>query len=262
MDYSFLTSQMRYSYSRIKTFDTCKYLFLLNYILNEKPKRENFFQQTGNVVHEILQQYLNGEIEKHQLAAGFSSKYLKEVTEKPMNRSLYNSTFTLLIEYLKNPDFGFAKKILGVEKEVDFKIDGYSFIGYIDLLCETDKGLAIVDHKSKELKPRRTGKKHQKQNKILDDYLIQLYLYSIPVKEQFGEYPKSLIFNCFKSGQIITEPFNYNDFVKAKQWARQKIEEINTEKEWKPTIDYFYCNYLCDMRDICEYKQMSKQKGG
>lgn len=254
MDYSLITSRMVWSYSRIKAFKNCKYSFLLRYIYNE-PQTSNFYAQVGIVVHSVLQSYLCGHISKEQLTVYFSKEYLSKVTEKPNSSKLYFLTFSELIKYFENPNLNFIKRVLGVEKRVGFNIGENTFTGFIDLVCETKEGIAVVDHKSKVLKPRTNKSNPTKTGKELDEYLYQLYLYSIPVKEQHGEFPKRLIFNCFKENTIISEPFDYDKFVSVKKWAVASIEEINREREWEPNIDYFFCNNLCDVRDSCEYRQ-------
>ena len=90
--------------------------------------------------------------------------------------------------------------------------------------------------------------------KDIDEYLRQLYLYSIPVYNEYKIYPKYLIFNVFRCGEWIEEPFQIEKFEEAKQWVIDTINKIKNESAWLPLSDEYFCNHLCGMRKICEYK--------
>jgi hypothetical protein len=121
----------------------------------------------------------------------------------------------------------------------------------MDLVArDNDNAICIVDHKSRVLKER--GSKRVKSNAVLDEYLRQLYLYSIPVTAQYGT-PDFLVFNCFRSGTLITEPFSQVAFYETVTWALDTIENILRETNWLPCEDFWQCRYLCDMASECEY---------
>lgn len=49
--------KMRWSYSRLTSFEHCKYEFYLNYIVNDDEEylsEGNFYAEVGSFVHEIL----------------------------------------------------------------------------------------------------------------------------------------------------------------------------------------------------------------
>ena len=59
------------------------------------------------------------------------------------------------IEYLNNIDLDLDRyEILGVEKEIHFKIEDKDFVGYIDLLVKDKETgeIIIIDHKSASIK--------------------------------------------------------------------------------------------------------------
>ena len=117
-------------------------------------------------------------------------------------------------------------QILGVEQYVELDIRGYTYIGYIDLLVKDDKGYIICDHKSK------AGFKTEEEK---HDYLRQLYLYSLYVKEQYDEYPYKLIFNMFRKGIWVEEPFQESALQEAVDWFVGNIQKIYQETH-NPTI--------------------------
>jgi hypothetical protein len=86
----------------------------------------------------------------------------------------------------------------------------------------------------------------------------QLYLYSLPIKNDYGEYPRLLRFNTFRTGGFIEEVFNIDTFHKTEEWAISEIERITLNEDWSANTDYFRCNFLCDVRENCEYYQMNR----
>lgn len=117
----------------------------------------------------------------------------------------------------------------------------------------------ILDNKSRDLKPRSLRKKPTKSDGELDSYLRQLYLYSVPIKDLFDTYPDRLEFNCFRTGQLISEPFQEKALGTTKEWALQTIEKITENDDWSPQMDYWKCRYLCDLNQHCEYYQMNRR---
>jgi hypothetical protein len=81
----------------------------------------------------------------------------------------------------------------------------------------------------------------------------QLYLYSIAVKEKYGEFPGRLFINSYRNQTIIEEVFDNKALEKTEAWAERKIQEITAEKEWRPNLDWFRCKYLCGYASNCEY---------
>lgn len=133
-------------------------------------------------------------------------------------------------------------------------LENRRFTGVVDFLGESVNGeLFLVDNKSRELKERSGRAKPTAKDQELDDMLRQLYLYSIPVFDEFGRYPDWLCFNCFRSGVFIKEQFDIEKFEEAKRWALNLIEEIEREEDFDPNPNYFFCKWLCGVNDKCEY---------
>lgn len=141
---------------------------------------------------------------------------------------------------------------------MEFKIGDKPFTGIIDCVAKDEDGIILVDNKSRALKERSKRKKPTKSDAELDEYLRQLYLYSIPIKDTFHCYPARLEFNCYRTGQLISEPFREEELERAKQWAADSIEAITNNEDWSPKLDFWKCRYLCDFCDECEYFAMSK----
>lgn len=254
MNCSHIIDEMFWSYSRIAVYEDCPYRFYLKYIKKIEGVR-HFFSDYGTFMHLVIQKFLTGELKKEELVGYYLTNFRKNVVGKAPNPKIFQSYFQQGLEYLKNIQTP-TEEVLGVEKQVFFKIGDKNFIGYIDEVSRGEDGVAITDNKSRNLKPRSSRKKPTKTDEELDKYLRQLYIYSVPIEREFGEAPKRLRFNCFRSQTEIDEPFDNEVFEKTKKWALNSIKKITDERDWKPDIEWWRCRYLCDVYNSCEYFQM------
>lgn len=259
MDYSHIIDNMIWSYSRITTFESCPYRFLLRYILNLKKKRL-FFSDYGLFMHSIIEKALKSELHKSELASYYLLNFRDNIFGKAPNVSIFQSYFSDGLKYLSDFQFPYkGQQISGVESEVHFKINDKDFVGIIDVVAED--GGVILDNKSRNLKPRSKRKKPTLSDKELDEYLKQLYIYAIATQAQYNKLPERLEFNCFREGIHISEPFDYKKFEAVKQWALDLIEKISSTTVWHPNIEYFKCHYLCDVCEHCCYYEMQQSQG-
>jgi len=234
----------------LSAFETCPYRFYLKYLhgCEEKPK---FFSQYGEFVHQIHQLVFNSELPKKYAAQYYVRHFMERVTEKAPTQQVFLSYFRGGLSYFEDmPEFEGSP--LGIEKEFRFEIDGFPFIGYADYLTKSD-GIILYDHKARALKPRSNRKKPTLSDKELDQYFRQLYLYSIPIKELYGEYPRELVFNCYRTKCFIREPFDIEKLDAAKDWAVGSIRKIISTEDWPPSIEAFRCRNLCGIEDDCCY---------
>lgn len=247
-----LIEDMVWSYSRINSFDSCPYAWFLKYIKHFKDNPQ-FYSSYGSFIHKILEQYYNGELTKPQLSAKFITSFKDEVKGTRPSPAVVEKYIQRGLEYLDSFD-DFPYRMLAVEKKVEFEIDGIPFVGYIDYLGEdSDGGLVIIDHKSRDLKPRSKRADPTENDILIDKMLRQQYLYSTGVKEEYGKFPTTLCFNCFKAGTFIKEPFRMEAYEEAIKWAKEKISSIQDTNEFNPNIDFFYCTHICGLSDECCY---------
>lgn len=247
---------MQWSYSRLKSFETCRYAWYLKYLygLKEKP---NFYASYGSFVHNLIEKYYRDEISLQDLPVNFLKGFSYFVVGKRPKEEIVDKYMEAGFNYFRTFK-PMPYEMVSIEEKTEFSIGGMKFVGFIDFLGKNDDGLAIVDHKSRDLKPRTGRKKPTKSDDELSQYLRQLYLYSVGVQEKHGSLPKRLCFNCFKSGVFIDEPFDNNAFEDAKTWAIKTIETIRRTEDFYPTFDWFYCTYLCGFNDECCYYEIMK----
>ena len=259
--YSALIGDMTWSYSRLTSFDDCPYGWYLRYIRLLPTDKDQFFSSYGSLIHELLESYLKGEADRDELVTKFLTEFqsrTKGDVPKPDMKIKYLENG---LEYLRNLK-PFPFKPIAVEQKVEFEIGGKRFVGIIDCLAENEDGeLLVVDHKSHRLKPRSGKRQPTETDRELDRYLRQLYLYSVWVVRELKRKPVELIFNCFRDGRLIREPFRDEVFEEVQKWAAETVDEISEKEDYPPCIDQFRCTYLCGVKDHCEYYQANFGEG-
>lgn len=212
-----------------------------------------FFSDYGSFFHEILEKFYTGKLKKEELVPYYLAYFSSKVKGRSPNHTIFHNYFSQGLSYLKTAELP-TDEILSVEQRVDFSVGNLPFVGFIDLvLRSSDSELKVCDNKARALKPRSTRGKHTKSDAELDSYLRQLYLYSIPLKEMYGRYPSCMMFNCYRSGELIQEPFSVEALENTKTWAANTVDRIITNEDWTPRMDYYHCRYLCGVQNHCEY---------
>lgn len=255
----FIIDTMTWSFSRLNSWHTCQYGFWLKYVECNQGIN-NFFGQYGSYIHKILEMYAKGELSIFEISQYYEDHWSENVTyDAPPNKfvDLGQSYYEKGLEYLDNIDLILDDyDLLGVEKEVKFELGGYEFVGYIDLLLrEKSSGKIIVlDHKSHSLKLKKNGEVSKSDEKTIQDFKRQLYLYSIQVKKEYG-HVDYLEWNLFKDRNHYRIPFKQEELDEAINWVLETIEDIKNTTVYTPSPDMFFCNFLCDQREnACEYK--------
>ena len=216
-----------------------------------------FFSSYGSLIHDVLASYYRGEIPAGDALTKFLIRFPSEVSGAYPSEQIRASYFQQGVDCMKamQPIDG---RILGVEERVSFELGGKPFIGFVDMIYEDrDGALCVMDHKSHALKPRSARKKPTKTDLELDEYLRQLYLYSVPVAKRFGRDPDFLEFNCYRIGTHIKERFCKQAQSEAIQWSLDMIEAVRKESEWRPNLDFWQCRFLCGFFSECEYAQVA-----
>lgn len=270
-EWAFIIDCMRFSFSRLNY--TCLYEWFMHYIDDPLGETENsFYGQFGGFCHHILEQYANGYLNIFELAPYYEEYYCDWVTEPaPFNKytDIAEDTYYKGLDYFQNIDLTFEKfDVLGVEKELNFKIGDYDFVGFIDLLLrEKDTGkIIILDHKSSTLQRKKNGElSGSKQTKVtLEKFKKQLYLYSKPVIEEYGKVDE-LWWNMYKQRDWVKLPWKREEYEKSLKWAVNTIEFLKTVEEWDPQDkcgpNNNYCRTLCCKRDQCIYMNEGDEPG-
>ncbi len=258
--YHDVIDKMKWSYSRLSSFENCKYEFYLKYIVKDNeiyPPESNYYSEVGSYVHEILAKIFSGELTPDEASQYYIDNFDKNIFHKT-KQSTMDKTFEACADYFCLADFSWLNnyEILGVEKKVEFKIENYDFVGFIDLLVrdKRDNRIIVIDNKSSKYPFRSDGRVKVNSQNSFQGYQRQMYLYSYAVKEQYGEYPKEIAWNHFKDGGRFAKiPFSQDDYMNAIKWAIETIHAIEAETEYASSPNFFYCDQLCVFRRSCEY---------
>ena len=258
-EFGFIIDTMRWSFSRLLSYHDCAFGWSMQYIDCESGEN-NFFGQYGKFMHEILEKYAKGELNLFELPDYFEENFEEEITcSAPYNKysDIRESYYNKGLDYLNNLDFILDEyEILGIEKEVKFRICNYDFIGYVDLLLRDKKGrIIILDHKSANVKFLKSGKISKTDLANVENFKRQLYLYSIAIHNEYGVFPSILRWNLFNNQQTLDVKFNYKKYKKALIWAYKTIKLIEEDTLWLPNPSYYRCFNLCNFRNnACPYK--------
>lgn len=249
-----------FSFSTLHQYEQCPFAFYLKKIVGDALNEGNYYSDIGSFVHEINEMIFKGDLQIDNAIDYFIDNYDNNVvyaTKQSTMEKKYNEA----IDYLAAFDIDRLKgyEILGIEKEVRFKLNRYNFIGYIDLLLRDKKTgkIIIVDHKSSGHFLGKNGKPLKNQLNNFNAYSKQMYLYSKAVYEEYGEFPEKICWNHFFEQTETVIPFVKEDYEDALNWAVDIIHKIYKDEEFQANQNYMMCNVLCSFKNCCEYKEES-----
>lgn len=262
-----------YSFSRLSSFDECKYCYYLNYVLpndQRPPNEDNAFNLYGSFVHELLEKYSKGELASWDLL----DKYVDEF-ELQVNKPFPPNSFVDLHDSYYNDGYAFLERFdgfddeyetLGVEQPFVVDFGDFKLRGFIDLILRDKKtgGIVVLDWKSKS---KFASKKEQAE------YARQPYLYSKYIFDTYGVWPEKLRFYMFRKDTMVDIPFSQYDYNEAVEWARSQVRRIeykidNDDDGWMPREDLvgkdgqpnFFCSFICGFRNNCRYVKEVKDE--
>lgn len=254
-----------YSFSRLSSFDECKYCYYLNYVMpkdQRPPNEDNAFNLYGSFVHELLEKFSKGELASWDLLDKYVDEFDIQVNKEfppnafaDLHDSYYNDGYAFLEGF---EGFDDEYETLGVEQPFVVDFGDFKLRGFIDLILRDKKtgGIVVLDWKSKS---KFASKKEQ------SEYARQPYLYSKYIYETYGVWPEKLRFYMFRKDTIVDIPFSMAGYEEAVTWARtqvQKIEsKIKDDDGWPYRDDIrekdgqlnFFCNFICGYRNSCQY---------
>lgn len=243
----------QYSYSKLATFEQCKYQYWLTYIKKIKGE-SNAFSEFGSFVHFLCEQYEKGHLAVYELADKYLEDYFNTIQhEFPPNKYVdlgekyYQDGLNFLYDFEGLDDY----KILGAEDEFTEEIDDpegkFRIKGFVDLEYEDPNGLLVVhDWKSMSKFKSKAEQEHKAR---------QLYMYALRIYRKFGRYPDLLRFYLFRKQKSVDIKFNMDDYNKAWDWVHKTVSDIRHCSEFPASYDKFFCDNLCDFRNVCEQKE-------
>lgn len=261
MSYKKILDEIIWSFSTIHQYEQCPYSFYFKKIDGSEINEGNFYAEVGSFMHEVNAKIFDRTLNIDGAIDYYINNYENNVVYTA-KQSTMEKKYNQGIDYLAAFDTEKLKdyEILGVEKEVHFKIDKYNFIGFIDLLLRSKQinKILIVDHKSLDHFMKKDGTPLKNQLPHFEAYSKQMYLYSKAVYEEYGEYPDRIIWNHFFDQQITNIPFNNDDYENALKWAVDIIHAIYKDRKFNAKQTYMLCSVLCNYRNTCYYVNEEK----
>lgn len=238
-----------WSWSRMSTYMTSKFEYLLKYILKSKEDRcDSCYVVLGTICHDTLDKFYEGQIQYEDMIDDYNDGFTTAITiadlkfnrsDEEKNKSIGEKYNENLVHFFKNHTV-YKHKIL-VEKPVVVDINGNVFVGYIDALYKDDDGnYTILDFKSSSI---YTGKTLEENSGQLTIYGIGLHQMGIPLDK---------IRCCFNFLKYCTIKYEQkNGAIKYRNIERCKIGESlqSNAKTWLKAFGYEPDEYLMKLLD-------------
>ena len=246
-------NKIKTSISKLEQYKKCPFSFHLKYGLKLQEKEEFKIKpiDTGNFMHEVLDEFFRKEYNIKQLTQTEIEKIIEEIINEKLNLSkntmltstpkfrvltnklkkVIKQSIIYIVEQLKNSEF----KVLASEVEFSQDLGEIELVGKVDRIdigeVEGNQYIRVIDYKS--------STKNIDLNNVLAGVQIQLLTYvDIMEKQQKKEPAAILYFNLIEP--IITNAINL---------SQEEIEQKIKEK--------FRANGLL-LADVNVIKQMDK----
>ena len=246
-----------FSHSRLSTFEQCKLKYKFRYIDNIIPDIEKTIEShLGSVVHKTLE-WLYNWVKKSRIPTidevivNYSENWKEDYEEDiPIVKrymtagDYFNKGIQFLISYYTKHK-PFDDNTIAVEKRIIFNLDEkgeYKIQGFIDRLVYNLKTGEYEVHDYK------TSSNLPSQN-ILDKDR-QLALYSIAIKELFGEEKKViLVWHYLSFNKRLHSKRTDEQLKQLKEETLNLIKEIESTTNFPPTKSAL-CHW-CEYKPIC-----------
>lgn len=252
--------EMMWSYSRVSAFNTCKYMWMLQY-LDKKEGEQNFFSLYGLFHHDMMEKFWEGRIDTWDLSSYYEKNYYKEVTLNPPPFLERYNFASRSYNYGKRfyDDFSWNKDdfdVLGNEDTIKSEYKGYKITVRPDTLVrhKPTEEIWLIDYKTSSAFDKKGVVKKDK----IEPYKKQLSLYAHFIEKEQGHKVDKIVivFPKYFLGKTIFIDYNKS---MAKEvlddWFLETIHLIEEESDFEPTLNEFFCNNLCSVRKHCQYRK-------
>ncbi len=235
----------KYSYSQIKTFETCPWKYRYAHILRI-PVRGSFQSSFGTSLHNTLERFhllfienKDDEATKEKLIELFEEEWIDQwYTSEQHKLEMKEKGKVFLSNYFEKHK-GNWPNTTEVEQPFSLKLGGHTIKGKIDRIDkEPDGTFKIIDYKS------------SKKKKTIDK--TQLYIYQLAMQSVLDKEVSNLAYYYLDGGDEMSFLGKEKDMQKTEEKLIKTIDEIKVS-DFPPNPSAMHCNY-CDYKDICQYK--------
>ena len=238
-----------WSWSKMNTYMTSKFEYLLKYILKSKEDRcDSCYTTLGTICHDTLEKFYEGRIKYEDMISDYNDGFTTAITiadlkfnrsDAEKNKSIGEKYNENLVHFFKN-HVPYKHKLL-VEKPIIVNINGNVFVGYIDGLYKDDDNVyTILDFKSSSIYTGKTLEENSGQLTIYGEGLHQMGI------------PYDKIRCCFNFLKYCTIKYQLKKGdIKYRNVERCKIGESlqSNAKTWLKEFGYEPEKYLKELLD-------------
>lgn len=257
-----------YSWSRVNTYMTSKYEYMLKYVKHESEDRQDCgYAPLGSIAHDTLDAFYEDKISYSDMICQFEDGWVTaiDIADLKLDRNDEEHDASIKAKYKEDLQHFFKNHVeykhkLLIEKPIIAKIGSNVFVGYVDAMFKDDEvNYHIVDFKTSS---KYTGKTAEEKSGQLVVYAMGLIQAGIPLEKV------RICWNFLKFCNI--EYQQKNGAVKTKIAERCKIgDSLKTNaKMWLKDSGYSedeiddYLKLLIDTNNIdalpddvrCKYK--------
>ncbi len=249
----------RFSYSQLKTYETCPRQYEYAYVLRV-PQKPNSALSFGTTVHNTLRDFYTllkqaqGGLEgitdiptKEDLLEFYEKHWVSTGYENTKQEEERKKEGVKIMENYYNNVFSEDEKPMRLEESFDVHVGSTVFVGKIDRIDFVRKSGDITEVKIVDYK---TGAEKEEKD-IKDDF--QLPLYALFAEQKLDLKVVGAEYIYVETGKKLEADIS----AERRELAKEKlVEVINLIKEGKfvPTPG-FQCRY-CDYNSICKYAEL------
>lgn len=222
-----------YSFSALKSFNECKYLYKLAYVDKISAPKKPFAVILGDVIHKTIDKFSKEKkFDKNVLFNIYNTIY--DYTFKDEYQNKKDEGYIFLENYYK---YDIVDKrisyLLYSEKYISVGLEKYFLKGVIDRVYNFNNRYYILDLKT---------------NRFMAPSVFQIYFYSF-IFYKIANITSDVIFLFLATGRSETYKVDHNKYKIIENKINRFHEKISNEKEFYP--NFKHCKF-CFFKSVCD----------
>lgn len=205
----------------------------------------------GNIIHEILEKHIKGEIKAEHLDKILREKLLEEIELFKNNIDEYYAKGKEIFEQFvrKNTEMFRDYDTIEVERKISLALNDKVLVGYIDRVVRNKEGFVeLIDYKTTPI--------IKNQKTTIENALKQLSLYAYLYETETGERVNKVHIWLLSHNKILSFSPN-KSFISGFLKHVENVIEKTKRGEFPPKPSSL-CRY-CDYKLVCKYWRYYEQ---